>query len=86
LALIADASRHGDALTRALEAPSTGAYSARLGVSHPTLSWLEALGFATVQAAGHRRKRHPIALEGGGFLQVKASASEPKLNPACAHQ
>ena len=76
LSLIADAPRHGYELMRMLEARSSGAYSPSPGVIYPTLSWLEDMGFATVEAVGHGRKRYHITVEGRRFLEENAATVE----------
>lgn len=59
LALIADQPRHGYELIKAIEERLGGSYSPSPGVIYPILSWLDDVGYATVEPAP--RAARPIA-------------------------
>jgi DNA-binding PadR family transcriptional regulator len=67
LALIAEAPRHGYELIKALETRSNGFYAPSPGMVYPALTYLEELGFVTVQQEGNR-KRYEISEAGRGHL------------------
>jgi DNA-binding PadR family transcriptional regulator len=67
LALIAEAPRHGYELIKALETRSNGFYAPSPGMVYPALTYLEELGFVTVQQEGNR-KRYEIAEPGRAHL------------------
>lgn len=67
LALIAEAPRHGYELIKALEARSNGFYAPSPGMVYPALTYLEELGYVTVQQEGNR-KRYEIAEAGRAHL------------------
>lgn len=67
LALIAEAPRHGYELIKALETRSNGFYAPSPGMVYPALTYLEELGFVTVQQEGNR-KRYDIAEAGRAHL------------------
>ncbi|CAB3715945.1 PadR family transcriptional regulator [Trinickia soli] len=67
LALIAEAPRHGYELIKALETRSNGFYAPSPGMVYPALTFLEELGFVTVQQEGNR-KRYEIAEAGRAHL------------------
>jgi DNA-binding PadR family transcriptional regulator len=67
LALIAEAPRHGYELIKALETRSNGYYAPSPGMVYPALTYLEELGFVTVQQEGNR-KRYEIADAGRAHL------------------
>ncbi|WP_206951616.1 PadR family transcriptional regulator [Trinickia acidisoli] len=67
LALIAEAPRHGYELIKALETRSNGFYAPSPGMVYPALTYLEELGFVTVQQEGNR-KRYEIADAGRAHL------------------
>jgi len=67
LALIAEAPRHGYELIKALETRSNGFYAPSPGMVYPALTYLEELGFVTVQQEGNR-KRYEIAEAGRAHL------------------
>jgi len=51
-----------------------GSYSPSPGVIYPTLSWLEDMGYARVEAEGGGRKRSQITPEGEAFLTANRAA------------
>ncbi|WP_116135621.1 PadR family transcriptional regulator [Trinickia diaoshuihuensis] len=67
LALIAETPRHGYELIKALETRSNGFYTPSPGMVYPALTYLEELGFVTVQQEGNR-KRYEIADAGRAHL------------------
>jgi DNA-binding PadR family transcriptional regulator len=67
LALIAEAPRHGYELIKALEARSNGFYAPSPGMVYPALTYLEELGYVTVQLEGNR-KRYELAEPGREHL------------------
>lgn len=67
LALIAEAPRHGYELIKELETRSNGFYAPSPGMVYPALTYLEELGFVTVQQEGNR-KRYEIADAGRAHL------------------
>ena len=69
LALIAEAPRHGYELIKALEARSNGFYAPSPGMVYPALTYLEELGYVTVQQEGNR-KRYEIAEAGRAHLEA----------------
>src|SRR4051812_30777633 len=50
LAMIAEQPRHGYELMQVIEERTGGSYSPSPGVIYPTLSWLEDMGYAHVEA------------------------------------
>ena len=69
LALIAEAPRHGYELIKELETRSNGFYAPSPGMVYPALTYLEELGFVTVQQEGNR-KRYEIAQAGKAHLDT----------------
>lgn len=67
LVLIAETPRHGYELIKALETRSNGFYAPSPGMVYPALTYLEELGFVTVQQEGNR-KRYEIADAGRAHL------------------
>jgi DNA-binding PadR family transcriptional regulator len=74
LKLIADKPRHGYELIKAVEDAVGGAYSPSPGVVYPTLTLLEDLGYAKVEAAEGGKKLYAITSEGQTFLDSQAAA------------
>src|SRR5262245_2204702 len=58
LAMIAEHSRHGYELMKAIEERMGGSYSPSPGVIYPTLSWLEDMRYAVVETEDAGRKRY----------------------------
>ncbi|MGF6724374.1 DNA-binding PadR family transcriptional regulator [Paraburkholderia sp. GAS41] len=67
LALLDAQPSHGYELIKALEARSNGFYSPSPGMIYPALTYLEELGFVTVQLEGNR-KRYELAEPGRQHL------------------
>ena len=59
--MIAEQPRHGYELMKAIEDRLGGSYSPSPGVIYPTLSWLEDMGYATVDA--EEGGRNDVAVE-----------------------
>lgn len=79
LAMIAEQSRHGYELMKAIEQRMGGSYSPSPGVIYPTLSWLEDMGYAAVEATDTGRKRYGITAEGQAFLTANRGAVDALL-------
>jgi DNA-binding PadR family transcriptional regulator len=56
LALLAEQPSHGYELIKALDTRSNGFYSPSPGMVYPALTYLEEVGFVTVQAEGNRKR------------------------------
>jgi len=69
LALIAEQPRHGYELIKELEARSNGFYKPSPGMVYPALTYLEELGYVTVQLEGNR-KRYEISDAGRAHLEA----------------
>jgi DNA-binding PadR family transcriptional regulator len=67
LALLAEEPRHGYELIKALEVRSNGFYTPSPGMVYPALTYLEELGYATVELEGNR-KRYAVAEPGRTYL------------------
>jgi DNA-binding PadR family transcriptional regulator len=67
--------RHGYELMRAIEERMGGSYSPSPGVIYPTLSWLDDMGYARVEAESGR-KSYAISEEGKAFLKANRAAIE----------
>jgi DNA-binding PadR family transcriptional regulator len=74
LSLIAEKPRHGYELIKAVEDSVSGAYSPSPGVVYPTLSLLEDLGYARVEAAEGGKKLYTVTPEGSAFLETQGAA------------
>ncbi|KJV32550.1 PadR family transcriptional regulator [Luteibacter yeojuensis] len=68
LALIEEQPRHGYELIRTIEEMFDGQYSPSPGAIYPTLTMLEELGYARVEAETGGKKLYAITDEGKGFL------------------
>ncbi|MDP9056439.1 MAG: PadR family transcriptional regulator, partial [Pseudomonadota bacterium] len=73
LKLIADKSRHGYDLIRAIEEKTGGAYAPSPGVVYPTLTLFAEMGFLKEQAADGPRKLFEITSEGNAYLAEQAA-------------
>jgi DNA-binding PadR family transcriptional regulator len=74
LALIAERPRHGYELIKAIEDRAGGGYSPSPGVIYPTLTQLEDIGHATIEAAEGGRKLYAITEAGRAYLAGQAPA------------
>jgi DNA-binding PadR family transcriptional regulator len=68
LQLIADKPSHGYELIKTIEEKFGGMYSPSPGIIYPTLTLLEELGYARVEAETGGRKLYSITDEGAAFL------------------
>jgi DNA-binding PadR family transcriptional regulator len=68
LALLADKPYHGYEIIKALEERSGGFYSPSPGMVYPALTYLEELGYASVEAEG-TKKLYRITEEGRAHLE-----------------
>jgi len=80
LAMIAEHPRHGYELIKAIEERFGGTYSPSPGVIYPTLSWLEDMGYAAIDAEGGGRKSYRITEEGQTFLAANREAADALLS------
>jgi len=69
LKLISERPRHGYEIIKAIEEDLGGAYTPSPGVVYPTLTFLEELGYVTVQPGEGSKKLYAITPEGEAFLQ-----------------
>jgi DNA-binding PadR family transcriptional regulator len=79
LAMIAERPRHGYELIKAIEERFGGSYSPSPGVIYPTLSWLDDMGYARIEAEEAGRKRYRITAEGEAFLVANRAAADELL-------
>jgi DNA-binding PadR family transcriptional regulator len=68
LALLADKPYHGYEIIKALEERSGGFYSPSPGMVYPALTYLEELGYASIEAEG-TKKLYRITDEGRAYLE-----------------
>jgi len=78
LALLADKPSHGYELIKALEERSGGFYAPSPGMVYPALTFLEEIGYATVEAAG-AKKLYSITTEGRAHLEQNRAAADGLL-------
>lgn len=78
LALIDEEPRHGYELIKALEARSNGFYAPSPGMVYPALTYLEELGYVTVQLEGNR-KRYSLADAGRVYLAAHRERADLML-------
>jgi len=64
LQLIAESPKHGYEIIKAIEEKLGGSYSPSPGVIYPTLTLLEELGYARLEASEGNRKLYAIAPDG----------------------
>ncbi len=72
LALLADKPYHGYEIMKALEERSGGFYSPSPGMVYPALTYLEEIGYASVEAEG-AKKLYRITAEGRAHLEQNRS-------------
>jgi DNA-binding PadR family transcriptional regulator len=80
LQMIGDEPRHGYELMKAVEEQMGGTYTPSPGVTYPTLSWLEDMGYATAEADQAGRKRYQITPQGQAFLTANRAAIDELLS------
>jgi DNA-binding PadR family transcriptional regulator len=79
LHLLNENPRHGYELIKELESRSNGYYSPSPGVIYPALTYLEEIGFTTVEADGNK-KLYRISETGAAFLKENQAGAETMLN------
>lgn len=79
LAMIAERPCHGYELIKAIEERFGGSYTPSPGVIYPTLSWLDDMGYAAIEAEEAGRKRYRITTEGEAFLVANREAADALL-------
>lgn len=79
LAMIAERPRHGYELIKAIEERFGGSYSPSPGVIYPTLSWLDDMGYARIDAEAAGRKSYHLTTEGEAFLAANRAAVDELL-------
>ncbi len=75
LALLADKPRHGYEIIKALDEGSNGFYVPSPGMVYPALTYLEEIGYATVEADGTRKRYHTTDA-GRAHLQTNREAAD----------
>ena len=75
LALIAESPAHGYELIKTIEERFGGSYTPSPGVIYPTLSWLDDMNYASVEAEAGR-KSYAITPEGQAFLDENREAAD----------
>ena len=78
LALLAEEARHGYEIIKALEERSSGFYSPSPGMVYPALTYLEELGYATVEVAG-AKKLYRITETGSAYLEENKAIAQSML-------
>ncbi len=84
LAMIAEQPRHGYELIKMIEERFGGSYTPSPGVIYPTLSWLEDMGYAAIDAAETGRKSYTITAEGRDFLAANRAAADELMSRIAA--
>lgn len=79
LAMIAERPSHGYELIKTIEERFGGSYSPSPGVIYPTLTWLDDMGYARIEAEEGGRKRYAITEEGVAFLTANRAAADELL-------
>ncbi len=79
LHLLQESPRHGYELIKELEQRTSGFYSPSPGVIYPALTYLEEIGFASVETEGNK-KLYRVSETGEAFLGENRSAAEALLN------
>jgi DNA-binding PadR family transcriptional regulator len=79
LAMIAEQPRHGYELMKAIADRMGGSYSPSPGVMYPTLSWLDDMGYVTIDASEAGRKQYRISAEGEAFLTANRASVDALL-------
>ena len=79
LALIAERPRHGYEIIKEIEDRLAGTYTPSPGVIYPALTYLEEIGFTSVEAEGNK-KLYRITETGAAFLKENQQTAEAMLN------
>lgn len=74
LLMLEERPRHGYELIKSIEERLRGRYVPSPGVIYPTLSWLDDMGYATLQSQDGTRKSYQITTEGRAFLAANRTA------------
>ena len=80
LAMIAERPRHGYELIKTIEERFGGSYSPSPGVIYPTLSWLDDIGYARIEAGEAGRKYYRLTAEGEAFIVANRAAVDELLS------
>jgi DNA-binding PadR family transcriptional regulator len=78
LALLAEKPRHGYELIRAIEERSAGHYSPSPGMVYPTLTYLDEMGYASVEAQG-TKNLYALTPEGRAHYEENRQEAEAVL-------
>lgn len=78
LALLAEQASHGYELSRALEERSNGFYKPSPGMIYPALTYLEEIGYATVEVVSNK-KCYQLAPAGRAYLDAHRAEAEAML-------
>lgn len=76
LQMIQEQPRHGYEIIKQIEDSLGGSYSPSPGVVYPTLTMLEDLGYATVEASEGNKKLYTVTAEGTAFLEANKPTVE----------
>ncbi|HKP25848.1 MAG TPA: PadR family transcriptional regulator [Dongiaceae bacterium] len=79
LLLLQENPRHGYELIKEMEQRTSGYYSPSPGVIYPALTYLEEIGFASVESEGNK-KLYRITETGAAFLKENQATAEAMLN------
>jgi DNA-binding PadR family transcriptional regulator len=79
LLLLQENPRHGYELIKEMEQRTSGYYSPSPGVIYPALTYLEEIGFASVESEGNK-KLYRITETGTAFLTENQATAETMLN------
>ncbi|NJO35713.1 MAG: PadR family transcriptional regulator, partial [Rhodospirillales bacterium] len=79
LLLLQESPRHGYELIKELEQRTSGYYSPSPGVIYPALTYLDEIGFASVEADGNK-KLYRISETGAAFLTENRSNAEAMMS------
>jgi len=79
LALIAEHPRHGYELIRTIEEMFDGNYAPSPGAVYPTLTMLEEMDYASVEAGDGGKKRYCITDAGRGFLKENKASVDAAM-------
>ncbi len=80
--MIAERPSHGYELIKTIEERFAGSYSPSPGVIYPTLTWLDDLGYARIEAEEGGRTRYAIPDDGAAFLATNRAAADELLTRA----
>jgi len=79
LHLLQESPRHGYELIKELEQRTSGFYSPSPGMIYPALTYLEEIGFTSVEAEGNK-KLYRISETGSAFLRENQATAEAMLS------